>query len=136
MADGPLAVLDRLVRATNDHDLEALVACFAEDYVNETPVHPARSFKGREQVRRNWEQIFAFVPDLSCEIVGRAVDGGTVWTELRMSGTRRDGSTQGMSGVVIFETGGAVFVSARFFLEPVDDSADGVDEAIKREVVR
>lgn len=58
----PQAMVERLVHATNDHDIDALVACFAEDYENETPVHPARSFRGRDQVRRNWEQIFAFVP--------------------------------------------------------------------------
>ena len=62
--DDPNAFVDRLLQATNDHDLEALVACFADDYENETPVHPARGFRGREQVRRNWEQIFAHVPDV------------------------------------------------------------------------
>ena len=57
--DGPRALVDRLVRATNAHDVDAVAACFAEDYENETPVHPARGFRGREQVRKNWEQIFA-----------------------------------------------------------------------------
>lgn len=46
-------VVARLLRATNEHDLDGVVACFAPDYSNETPVHPARSFQGREQVRRN-----------------------------------------------------------------------------------
>jgi ketosteroid isomerase-like protein len=69
--------VDRLVRATNDRDLEALVACFAEDYENETPVHPARGFSGREQVRRNWEQIFTHVPDLRTEVKRSAIDGDT-----------------------------------------------------------
>src|SRR6266566_2221210 len=67
--NGPLATIDRLVRATNTHDLEALTACFAEDYVNETPVHPARGFRGRVQVGRNWEQIFGFVPDIQAEVI-------------------------------------------------------------------
>jgi hypothetical protein len=31
-------MLERLVRATNDHDLDALTSCFALDYRNETPV--------------------------------------------------------------------------------------------------
>src|ERR1700712_2901890 len=48
------SVLERLLRAVNDHDLEALVSCFAEDYANETPVHPQRGFRGNDQVRRNW----------------------------------------------------------------------------------
>jgi hypothetical protein len=40
-----------LQRATDARDLEALVACFAPDYRNETPAHPERGFTGREQVR-------------------------------------------------------------------------------------
>jgi hypothetical protein len=53
---GPRAFLRRLQRAVNDHDIEALVSCFAEDYVNETPAHPLRGFSGRDQVRKNWTQ--------------------------------------------------------------------------------
>jgi hypothetical protein len=74
-------VIERLVEATNRHDLESLVRCFAPDFVNETPAHPARSFIGSEQVRRNWAQIFAGIPDLEAEIIRRSVDGETVWTE-------------------------------------------------------
>jgi hypothetical protein len=44
--EGPEAWIERLSRATNDHDLEALVNCFAPDYVNETQAHPARGFGG------------------------------------------------------------------------------------------
>jgi hypothetical protein len=40
----PGAVVERLCRATNEHDLEALALCFAPDYRNETPVHPALGF--------------------------------------------------------------------------------------------
>lgn len=75
--DGAQAMVDRLLRATNDHDVDAVAACFAEDYENEMPVHPARSFRGREQVGRNWEQIFAFVPDLRAEVRRSAIDGET-----------------------------------------------------------
>jgi ketosteroid isomerase-like protein len=61
---GPAAVVHELLAAINAHDLEAMVALFAEDYVNEWPAHPQRGFRGNEQVRRNWGQIFAGVPDL------------------------------------------------------------------------
>lgn len=53
--DGPAETIERLLQATNGRDLDALVACFAEDYVNDTPAHPARGFRGSAQVRRNWE---------------------------------------------------------------------------------
>jgi len=129
-------MVDRLVQATNDHDLDALVACFAADYTNETPVHPQRGFAGREQVRTNWQQIFAFVPDVRAEVIGVAVDGDTAWTEWEMTGTRGDGSAHLMRGVVIFRVRDGVASSARFYLEPVDESATNVDRAVRDQVVR
>jgi ketosteroid isomerase-like protein len=125
----------RLVAACNAHDIEALVECFAEDYRNVTPIHPARGFVGREQVRRNWEQIFAGVPDLRADVVASAVDGSTVWTQWEMQGTRADGSTHRMAGVVIFDVVDDLAQAARFFLEPVDTGEGTVDEAV-RELVR
>jgi ketosteroid isomerase-like protein len=87
----PEAVVERLCQATNDHDLDALVSCFAVDFRNETPAHPARGFHGRAQVRKNWEQIFPDVPDLTAQVRSVA-DGPEVWSEWEMRGTRLDGS--------------------------------------------
>ena len=70
-ADGADLVA-RLLDATNAHDLERLVDCFTETYVNHTPAHPARGFTGRDQVRRNWTQIFATVPDLAARVLATA----------------------------------------------------------------
>jgi ketosteroid isomerase-like protein len=131
-----LATIDRLVGATNQHDLEALTACFAEDYQNETPAHPARGFRGRAQVRRNWEQIFAFVPDIHVEVVRSAVDGDTVWTEWEMRGARQDGKLHWSRGVIVFGVTGTAIRWARFYVEPVDESDATVDDAIRRQMVR
>src|SRR4029077_5664754 len=114
-----LATIDRLVRATNQHDLEALTACFAEDYENETPAHPARGFRGRAQVRRNWEQILGFVPDIHIEIVRTAVDGDAVWTEQETRRTRRDGKPHRTRGVIVFGVNDGGIGWARFYMEPV-----------------
>jgi hypothetical protein len=130
------AVVDRLAQATNDHDLDALVACFADDYDNATPAHPTRSFTGREQVRRNWEQIFAFVPDVRAEVLASVVDGDTVWSEWHMSGTRGDGSAHEMRGVILFGVHSGAVAWARFYLEPVDADAGTVDEAVRAQVAR
>ena len=65
----PADVVERIVEATNAHDLDVLVECFAPGYVNQTPVHPSRGFVGREQVRRNWAQLFAAMPDLGCDVL-------------------------------------------------------------------
>jgi ketosteroid isomerase-like protein len=131
---GPLATIERLVLATNQHDIEALVACFAEDYENETPAHPARGFRGPAQVRRNWEQIFAFVPDIKAQVVRSTADGETVWTEWEMQGTRGDGNAHHMYGPIVFGVRDGVIKWARFYLEPVDASDLTVDEAIRQQV--
>ena len=131
---GAHETVQRLRSVTNAHDLEGLVDCFAVDYVNETPVHPARGFTGREQVRRNWQQIFAAVPDLRAEVVRSVADGDTVWTEWDMTGTRVDGSAHHMCGVILFVVQDERIREARFFLEPVDAGVGTVDDAVRQQV--
>ena len=125
--DGAMAVLQRLLAALNAHDLDALVACFADDYVNETPAHPRRGFRGSSQVRTNWTQLFAGVPDLRALVSRTAVDGETLWTEWDISGSRPDGAAFLMRGVVIFGVADNAIASARFYLEPVEETSGGVD---------
>lgn len=91
MMTSPAELIEQLAHATSRHDLDGIVACFAEDYINETPAHPQRSFRGRDQVRRNWQQILTGVPDITAQVEKSVVDGDTVWSEWHMSGTRRDG---------------------------------------------
>jgi hypothetical protein len=129
----PSAVVDRLIAATNDHDLDAIVDCFSPDYVNETPAHPARGFTGRDQVRRNWTMILGAVPDVRAEIVRRAVDGATVWTEQEHRGTRPDGSPHLMRGVLIFTVADDLITHLRFYLEPVDVDGKSTDEVVRRQ---
>jgi len=131
------AWIERLVRATNDHDPDAIAACFALDYDNQTPVHPSRGFRGRDQVRRNWEQILAFVPDLYAEVLAHVTDGSTVWTEWVMRGTRLDGTAHEMRGVIVFGVDDGLAAWARFYLEPVDPlDVSTVDDAVRGQVVR
>ena len=128
--------IERVLTATNGHDLEALVACFRPDFVNETPSHPARSFRGRDQVRRNWAQIFAAVPDLEAEIVRMAVDGQTAWLEWDFRGNRADGSRHSMRGVTVFGVEDGEMAWVRFYVEPVDDSSTPIDQAVKDQLSR
>ena len=72
---GPAETMRRLLEAVNAHDLETMVALFADDYRNETPAHPQRGFRGSAQVRRNWTELFARVPDLHARLPRVAVDG-------------------------------------------------------------
>ena len=131
-APARVAVVNRLLEAVNEHDLDGLAACFADDYVNETPAHPQRGFRGSEQVRRNWTQIFASVPDIQARLPRTAVDGSTAWTEWEMWGTRADGAAFLMRGVVIFTIPDDLITAARFYLEPVEESSGDIDAATRR----
>lgn len=131
----PAGLLARLHDATNAHDVDAIVDCFAPEYVNETPAHPARGFTGREQVRRNWTQILQAIPDVQTRTIQSVIAGDTVWSEQEHTGTRPDGSPHLMRGIVIFTVANGRFTHARFYLEPVvavSEDAAGVDDVIKR----
>jgi ketosteroid isomerase-like protein len=130
----PIAVVQGLRAATNAHDVDGIAACFAADYCNETPLHPARGFHGNDQVRRNWTHILHAIPDLSTDIVACVADGDTVWSEWEQRGTRSDGSPHLMRGVIVFAIREGQIAAARFFLEPVVDTEEGVDVAVARQV--
>jgi ketosteroid isomerase-like protein len=121
---------DTLCAAVNAHDLDRVVARFTEDYVNETPAHPARSFRGREQVRRNWQQIFAAVPDIEATVLRSDQVGDRVWSEWEMRGTRGDGAEHLLRGVMILTVAGDQASAVRFYLEPVDADRTEADQAI------
>jgi hypothetical protein len=132
---GMNAVVDRLVQAVSEHDLDGVVSCFAEDYRNETPVHPQRGFTGSHQVRANWTQIFAGVPDIEAAVLRWIEGDGQLWTEWEMSGTRvEDSGPFLMRGVVIFAITDDTISSARFFLEPAEAISGDVDAHTRRVV--
>lgn len=128
------AFLGRLQAATNAHDVDAIVDCFTPDYENVAPAHPARSFTGNVQVRKNWEQIFAFVPDITVRVLASAGDDREVWSEWEMSGTRRDRSLHLLRGVIVFSLRDGQASGARFFLEPVDEVPGSIDEAVAHQL--
>ena len=124
----------RLKQATNAHDLEAIIACFTADVSSQQPAHPGRNFQGVDQLRRNWTQILASVPDLHSEDVGLIAAGDVVWVEWRWSGTRADGQPFAMNGVTIQHVTDRGIDSVRFFMEPLDTTGQPVGEAIRRAI--
>jgi ketosteroid isomerase-like protein len=127
-------LLERLAGAVDVQDLDALEDCFALGYRNETPAHPAQGFTGRDQVRRNWQQIFTFVPDITARVRRSCLDGDVVWSEWEMTGTRRDGTAHQMAGVILFGVRDGRFSWARFYLEPVQAGGADVNEAVSQHV--
>jgi hypothetical protein len=124
--------LQKLHAAIDAHDLDAIEACFAPDYRNETPVHPARGFVGAAQVRANWSMILGGLPDLKATLVRSAESGNEVWAEWELAGTRRDGVPQVLRGITVLGVEEDVAHWARFYLEPVDVDATPVDAHIAR----
>ena len=125
-------LVGRLVEAVNTRDLDAMTNCFAPDFVNKTPSHPNRSFRGRDRVRRNWSQIFRAVPDIVIDPVRTTVDGeGSVWVEWDFKGTFIDGTPHRMRGVSIFGLEQDRFAWVRFYLEPVQTDGVTADGALQ-----
>jgi hypothetical protein len=129
---GALAAAERLVQATNAHDLEAMLACFESDYRSEQPAHPARAFQGIDQVRKNWSAMLEAVPDVRWEILGSAEADDTAWVELRLTGTQADGSKLDEIGVIIFGVPEERIAWARLYLEDVEENGWDIDAEVKR----
>ncbi len=126
----PAAVIDRIQRAVNEHDLDALGACFQVDYRSEQPIHPDRAFRGREQMRNNWAQIFGAVPDITADVLRCAVDGDTVWAEWELRGARRDGAKQVTAMVTIGGVQEGEFAWMRLYMEQMS-TGEGIDAAVR-----
>jgi hypothetical protein len=127
----PQVVIERLHKAQNQHDLDAFVACFAQDYQSEQPLHPDRAFRGREQVRRNWSSIFSEIPDFQSELLRSAVDDETVWAEWHWYGTRATGGRFDWRGVTLFGVRDDCIAWGRLYMEPLQQTGSGINSAVK-----
>jgi hypothetical protein len=125
--DGRAEVLARLVEATNDHDLEAMLECLKPDYRSEQPAHPARAFQGVEQVR-----LMESVPDIHWDVIRTATDETTAWMEARLTGTKADGTKLDEIGVLILGISGGHIGWGRLYLSEIDTEGAGIDETVGR----
>ena len=130
--DGRAEVLARLVEATNDHDLEAMLECFKPDYRSEQPAHPAREFQGIEQVRKNWSALMESVPDIHWDVIRTSTDETTAWMEARLTGTRHDGTKLDQIGVLILGISGGHIGWGRLYLSDIESEGAGIDETVGR----
>ena len=129
------SLLFKLRDAFNARDIEALVACFKENYSSEQPVHPDRTFHGREQVRKNWASNFDEMPDFSAQLIRYAVKNDSVWAEWEWRGTRKNNSKLFMRGVMIMGVQAGRISWGRLYVEPVEINGKGIEAAIE-EVMR
>ena len=117
----PKAVFERMLQATNRHDLDAMVACFAPDFRSEQPLHPERDFIGQSGVRKNWSFFFNTVPDIQVDILNEVEERDTIWAEMYYHGTQTDGKKFSIKGVTIQGIQGGQICWARLYIEPVQN---------------
>lgn len=118
----PKSVMERLLRAMNEHDVEVFLECIDPDYQSEQPLHPDRAFQGREQVRENWSGIFSSIPDFRAEILRCVSEKDQAWTEWHWSGTGTDGKPVNLRGMTVFGIEGGRIKWGRLYMEPVEET--------------
>jgi hypothetical protein len=124
-------IIEQLIAAMNRHDARAVPGLFAADYRSEQPLHPNRGFGGSEQVLANWTSVFGGVPDFFAERIASSSAGGLMWTEMRWTGTYRDGSPFLMQGVTVIGVRDDKVAWARLYLEPVEQGGTDIDGAVR-----
>ncbi len=124
----PKGVFERMIEAANQHDLEAMLACFAPDFRSEQPFHPERNFVGQAGVRKNWSIFFTTIPDIQIEILGQVEEGDTVWAELHFHGTQTDGKKYMVRGVTLQGIQADQIIWTRLYIEPVQGATLSLPE--------
>jgi ketosteroid isomerase-like protein len=120
------AVLERLREAMNRHDPEAMLECFDPDYSSEQPAHPNRGFGGKDQVHKNWSNMFESFPDFRAEVLRHTSEGDTSWSEWHWSATGMQ-----MAGVIVMGIKDDRISWARLYMEPVEEAGQDIDEAMR-----
>jgi ketosteroid isomerase-like protein len=124
-------VIEKLVAAVNNHQLDEMVALFHPDYDSRQPAHSGEAFVGRDQVRANWASMFAGVPDFHGEIVTSADDRNTTWCEWHWTGTRTDGQPFDVRGVTLFEVREGRIAAGTLYMEEVE-AETRIDQAVQK----
>lgn len=124
-------VLNKLVAAVNDHDLDSMVALFHADYRSLQPAHPARAFVGRSQFRANWEAMFAGIPDFRAELGRFVQDGDTTWCEWAWFGTRTGKRPFEVRGVALFQIRDNLIIAGTLYMEDVETEEIGIEQAVQ-----
>jgi len=89
------ATLAAITQAFNDHDVDAVLAFFADDAVFEAPKGPdpwGRRLVGRDQVREGVAARFAGIPDVHYGDDDHWVSGSRGVSEWTLTGTSVDGA--------------------------------------------
>lgn len=90
-----LALLERFMRAFNDHDADALMACMTEDcifYAAAGPDAEGAAIRGKDAVKAAYAAIWQRWPDAAWKEDRHGVTGERGFSEWLFTGTPTDGS--------------------------------------------
>lgn len=103
---------DAWLDALNAHDVDSVEACFTDDAVF-TDIVTGQVARGRDELRRSVEGLFATFGDLCIERTSAVTDGTTLAHEFTMSGVH-SGSVPGLEATgKSFSTSGAIVCQLR-----------------------
>ena len=92
--DEAMRVIRAITEAFDDHDLDGIMAHFADDAVFESPRGSdpwGTRYVGRDEVRRGFAGRFSGIPDVRYGDGDHFVDGDRGASEWTLSGTTTDG---------------------------------------------
>jgi ketosteroid isomerase-like protein len=118
-----LAVLARMLDGFNEHDLDGIMALFADDCVLESPRGPdpwGRRFEGKGAVAEGLRARFTGIPDVSYESHGDFVSGERGVSEWTLRGTTVDGQRLEVRGCDIWTFRGDEVLVKNSFWKIVD----------------
>jgi ketosteroid isomerase-like protein len=93
--DEAVRMLEAIAKAFDEHDLDGIMAQFADDAVFESPRGSeafGTRFVGREAVREAFAGRFSGIPDVRYRDDAHFVDGDRGASEWTLSGTMTDGT--------------------------------------------
>ena len=106
--DPNVDALRQVLAAFNAHDLDAIMAHFADDCVFEAPRGPdrwGRRFVGKDEVRRGLAARFEGIPDVSYGEDDHFVSGNRGASEWTLTGTTVDGERIDVRGCDLWTFG-------------------------------
>lgn len=109
ISDPLLAPVEAQLAAYNAQDVDAFVACYAEDIVLEDGAGKVIS-TGRAAMRENYARMFAAYPQNRAEIVHRIVQGQYVVEHERISGR----TPEPFFAVAVYRVEGGLIRHVRF----------------------
>jgi len=101
-----IGTLEAVANAFNEHDVEAIMAHFAEDATFDAPrgnaPHGTR-FVGRAAISDGFRARFEGIPDVHYDVIAHVVCGDRGFSEWLLTGTSKDGAPVEVRGCDLWE---------------------------------